>query len=154
MRDGSEFNSSARWSFPLPFDPKTAPYATARRAAAERPAVFPKGASVGLRREGRGAARRPVLVIPTVTHPEEVCRYAIAIERLAGRTWVPFAEASVTADFDEIPSRRKGFVEAFVQARVFTEPGEFRFAVRPVGFFGTAGERLVCTETFRKEGGK
>lgn len=154
VRDGSEFNPSARWSFPLPFDPKTAPYATVRRAAAERPAAFPKGASVGLRCEGTGAARRPVLVIPTVTHPDGVCRYAIAIERRADKAWVPFAEASVTADFGEVPSLRKGFVEAFVQARVFTEPGEFRFAVRPVGFFGTVGERLACAETFRREKGK
>ena len=154
VRDGSEFNPSARWSFPLPFDPKTAPYAAARRAAAERPGAFPRGSSVGLRCEGRGAARRPVLRIPTVTHPETVCRYAVAVERRADEAWVPFAEASVTADFYELPACRKGFVEAFVQAKLFTEPGEFRFAVRPIGFFGTVGERLTCSETFHKENGK
>ena len=150
VRDGREFKPSARWSFPLPFDPGAAPYAASRRAANERPASFPGGAKVRLRCEESGKARRPVLSIPSTTDPTAVAHYAIEIERREGDGWVPYSAATVKADFDDPPSLRKGFVEAFVQAKVFADPGEFRFTVRPVGFFGAMGETLVCAGTFRK----
>ena len=138
--DGREFGSP--WIVPLPFDPATAPFDPARRAAATPAPKFAPDAKLKLK------ANKPFSAL-FVTWDEaeqggEAHKYYVRIAvKEADGTFREFARRDSYSEFYLAGSQRKGELRLRISNGYF-EPGKvYRISVTPVGFFGREGKPLV-----------
>jgi hypothetical protein len=142
--DGKEFK--APWVVPLPFDPATAPYAPARRAAATPAPEFAAGAKLALK------TNKPFSALfvdwPEAGQGGEVCKYyvKVAVKEADGK-FREFARKDSYSEFYLAENKRKGKHRQRISNGYF-EPGrEYRVSVTPVGFFGREGSPIEAEFT-------
>ena len=142
--DGREFK--APWIVPLPFDPATAPYEPARRAAATPAPGFAPDAKLKIR------PNQPFSTL-SVSWPEagqggEVYKYYVRIAvREADGKFREFARKDSYSEFYLAENKRRGRLSQRISGGFF-EPGrEYRISVSPVGFFGREGAPIEAEFT-------
>ena len=142
--DGKKFK--APWVVPLPFDPATAPYAPARRAAETPAPAFSAEAKLVLK------PTKPFSAL-YVSWPEaqaggEAYKYNVRIAvKEADGTFRDFSRRDSYSEFYLAESQRKGKLSSRISNGYF-EPGKvYRVSVTPVGFFGREGAPLAAEFT-------
>ena len=142
IRLHEEHNPERRWCVPLPFSPDSAPYAAARRKAAEKAGVFPAMAKVEVNSDKR--FKWLTIRIPTVENVCDVRSYRILVDKMTDGRWVEVLRENAIGDFDELPSAHKGYVDMRLEAKCFSKGETYRFTVTPEGFFGKQGTPISC----------
>lgn len=141
LRTGAEYRPGHPWSFPLPFDAATAPYAPATRRAKSRPPVWPDGAAVAVVGNARNGDVR--LTVPEALHDEAVYRYTAELYDAAGRR---ITLKQSLGEFWKTPeSTRTGKIEFEFCSAYFPTAGEYTVKVRPEDFYGNLGEARTAT---------
>ena len=132
------------WVFPLPFDPKTAPYRPEFRKANTPAPEFAQGASLTLTPDRPFAALR-------IGWPEangEVWKYHVRLERKgADGKFRPIARQDCFSEFHIDKSRRTGRIVQTVSAGFFDAGAAYRIEVTPAGFFGRTGAPIAAEFT-------
>ena len=132
------------WIFPLPFDPKTAPYRPEVRKANTPAPAFAAGASLTLTPD------RPFASLK-IAWPEangEVWKYHVRLERKgADGKFRPIARQDCFSEFHIDKSRRTGRIVQTVSAGFFDTGSAYRIEVTPAGFFGQTGAPIAAEFT-------
>lgn len=143
VRDGSEIGGDDPWIVPLPYDPKSAPWNWSARAKKEHPPRFAAGTSVSAAWSEDGKASGVRVSFPAVPGGRLPMRYRIDAERRRGGKWIGFAWSEIFSEFYLRPSERTGRAEFLFPESRLDRGSDVRFAVRPVGQYGTFGAALV-----------
>lgn len=131
---GEEYGADTPWSIPMPFDPKTAPYTIARRAASSAAPVF--ASDVVKSKVGK----RDV----TVTFPaaKDAFFYKLELFRQVDGAWKRFARKDMLSEFMLPVAKRKAAVSMQFDIGYFDAGKEYQVKVTPVNFFGKVGESV------------
>ena len=146
-RTGEEVCARNRWSVPLPFDPKTAPYAAAAAKARERPAAFAAGAEIRITPD-KTPFETVKVEFPDAAPVEDAFKYEIAICRADGRGgWTRISNVEVFGQFYLGAAERRPWLGTTFSSGYFETGTRYRFEVRAKGFRGTLGEPLAAEWT-------
>lgn len=149
IRDRSEIESNRRWSIPLPFSAKDAPYRIDNRRRDEIPPQFRTQDALTVSCEGMPFSGWR-LKFPGDT-PDAMC-YRVAVQsRDVSGSWRTFASREVISEYWMRPSERTGGAECFLPDVLFEPSRRYRFAVTPVGQYGSVGKELSVEVTAPKE---
>lgn len=136
VRDGSE--CAPAWTIPLPFDPKTAPHALARRTKSTPVAQFPAEGKLVLKTEGNPFS---ALTLSFPNASDGVYQYRIEI---FGEDGVRVARQDVFSSFYLSVKERPSMMTAPISAGFFDPGRSYRLSVTPVNFFGLTGRPLTA----------
>lgn len=140
VRDQSEIDPAHPWIVPLPFDPATAPYARARRTAAEPLPKFSADAKLAAVAVGTPFAGFQ-LKFPAV---EKAMLYRIEAQMREGSEWKTFSWMETFSDYWKSPKDRTDFIEFLLKESYF-EPGrDYRITVAGVNQYGCVGEPIAA----------
>jgi hypothetical protein len=146
IRTGKEICADVRWTIPLPFSAKTAPYAIANRKKTFPAAAFPKGAVLSATPDAT-PMKNFLLSFPEAKG-EGSFEYRIEIERKnADGTWKAYARHDIFADFWLEDFEKTGKATHSFPAGYFTEGEHIRFRITPVNAFGRAGVPIMAEAT-------
>lgn len=144
VRDGSEIDPDSPWTIPLPFDPKTAPYAVGKCKDREQPAAFPSGAQVAVRVTPKDGKEVVMVEFPETLSEDAVEKFRLVAEcRDATGRWTPVATNEMFSSYYVRPSDRTGKHEYTYKSGALPSAEKFRLSVTPVGFYGTGGKPIV-----------
>lgn len=143
VRDGSEYRPNDPWVVKCPYQPDSACYDISSRRKAEKKPSFPAGAELVFKLYGKNLT----LSFPAAVDEDGVLDYSIKSEvKVSGGDWeVLDVDGGVFSQF-YIPRRDRTVMRvAVIPVTRFQKELDYRFSVRPVGFFGTEGEALRGT---------
>ena len=142
VRTKEEYGADERWTVPLPFDPKTAPYRRDRTAALEPVPQFPEGAALSLR------ALSPFTAVE-MSFPRAKGRHGTYIYKVQVTT--PDGEALARNDmFGQfyLPERERAAVLVRNLSAGYFDPGrKYRVRITPCNCFGVGGRPIEADFT-------
>ena len=143
LLNGEEVRPDERWTVPLPFDPKTAPYREEARTARDTaPALTGCVKGVEL------PARAMQAVFPAARHRHGIWRYECELQRAeTNGDWRTLARLRPLGDFHLPETKRAAEVSVPFTRGYFAEGGRYRFAVRAQAFTSLRSE-TVHSEVF------
>lgn len=140
LLDGTEYRPESPWCIPWPFDPKTAPYNTARRYANSKAPAFPAGAKVTMVTDALPFNKGTLRFTPAAP---DVFSYIVTLEKQnAKKQFEKFTEKEMFSNFYLPEKERSKEIEATLAAGYFEENTNYRISVTPVNFYGKKGKKL------------
>ena len=136
LNNNVEIRPDERWTVPLPFDPKTAPYREEARTARDTAPTL-EGAVKAVAQPERAFRA----VFPAGRHHHGIWRYECELQRAeADGSWRALARLRPFGDF-YLPEEQRAAEVAVPFARgYFAEGGRYRFAVRAQAFSSLRSE--------------
>ncbi|MBR0460292.1 MAG: metallophosphoesterase [Victivallales bacterium] len=137
---GKEYAPDHRWTIPLPFDPKTAPYSRANRNAVAPTPQFPEGAAIAHDFQAKGLTLR----FPEVQ--QDTAEYRVEIQKPgADGQWKLLARYDQCSSFylAEQPKEH----EMFIPADYFQSGEKYRISIAPMGFWKKVGNPIFVEVT-------
>ena len=140
LLDGTEYRPESPWCIPWPFDPKTAPYNTARRYANSKAPAFPAGAKITMVTDALPFNKGTLRFTPAAP---DVFSYIVTLEKQnAQKQFEKFTEKEMFSNFYLPEKERSKEIEATLAAGYFEENTNYRISVTPVNFYGKKGKKL------------
>ena len=141
VRDRSEIDPEHPWIIPLPFAAASAPYAPARRKAAEPVPAFAADATLSVAAVGNPFSGFR-LDFPQVEH---AFQYRIEAQRRAkAGKWKTFTWLEIFSEFWKNPKDRTCRGEFTYRESYFDPATEYRFAISPVNQYGVRGKPIFA----------
>ena len=144
LQNNTEYKKEAPWTFPIPFDPKTAPYTAGNRRMVIP--EFAKNSTVAIKPD-----KVPCSSI-TATFPEAKCpegtfiyEFTLFRKNTAGK-WESFSTRESFGGF-RLPENKRTFNSHTFSAGFFDSGKEYRIRITPRNFLGQNGKPLYCTFT-------
>ena len=140
LKTGEEYRPDERWTVPLPFDPKTAPYRPEVRKAASKAPAFAADAKLAVEWEDKPRARGFRFRFP------EAPRAYVYRAELFGKDG---RRITLTEEYGEFwkSTGAKGFCTMSLRDAFFESGKSYRIAVTPFDGFGNAGAALSADVT-------
>ena len=139
-KTGREWRGVTPWTLTFPFDPQTAPYRPAVRAAQIPAPTFASDAKLGLVRLGEPLTAVEV-TFPAAATPE-VATYLVAVKVRSGTNWVVRSEQSCRADYATESTRRRKEFKARLASGHFDSGETVRISVAPQDFYRRIGPAI------------
>ena len=135
-----EYKKDSPWSFPLPFDPETAPYTQKKRNNVPAPQFAENSKVIALPDKVPFNSMR--LTFPEAKNGGEPYIYSIKMLRKnkSGK-WESFSTREIYAGFMKDPQKRKT-VSTGLSSGFFDSGRSYQVEITPYNFFGKAGKPL------------
>ena len=146
----NEYASSSRWSFPLPFDKKTAPYSAENRLKKSTAPAFASDASIKITPTEKSVEIKfPQVVTPA----KDILRYNIELARKENGEWKNFAHAQVVGNYEYGENETPLHCSKSFSYGYFDIGFEYQFKVTPIHFSGEEGMPLTANFTLQSKPG-
>ena len=148
INDGAECRPLDPWTLPVPLDATKGAYRPSARKAKSKPPVWTKGAALAVEWKTDGLFRGYTLSFPEAKHRDETFRYTAELFEKKAGAWARVTLKERMGEFWKNPgsARSKAITIDFPDG-YFTAGGDYRFAVKPMDFYGNFGKPLVVEVT-------